>query len=214
MPALRSNLKDVFEKWREQVKEKKDWPGFRSPQMWRLLLLLGAGLFLLVSAGSWVQPRHTPSAREPSRSSQRESAPEGGLAAAERDLEARLEQILGAVAGAGKVQVTVTLAAGPEYVYAKNTSQEKRTISEKDQAGGTRTTTEVNEQGNLVLVQEVSGGREEPVLIKATRPEIAGILVLAEGARNADLREKLVQAVATVLAVPPHKVTVLPKESW
>ncbi|MDH7576218.1 MAG: stage III sporulation protein AG [Bacillota bacterium] len=207
------NLKDDFVKWWEQAKGRKDWPGLGSPQLWRLLLLLGAGIFLLVYAGSWIHPQNTP-ARESSPPQKEEIVSEAGLAAAEKDLERRLEEILSAVAGAGQVQVTVTLAAGPEHVYAKNTSQEKRTIEEKDQAGGTRTTTEINEQGNLVLVQQVSGGKEEPVVIKATRPEIAGILVLAEGARNADLREKLVHAVVTVLAVPPHKVTVLPKESW
>lgn len=63
-----------------------------------------------------------------------------------------------------------------------------------------------------MLLQTVSGGKEEPVLIRAKRPEIAGVLVLAEGARDPGLREELVQAVITVLAVPAHKVTVLSKE--
>jgi stage III sporulation protein AG len=187
----------------------------RSPKIWRILLVLVGGILILICAGSWVSPR--PDALSQNNSimaAESGNNTEGGgtLAAAESDLERRLEAILGSIAGCGEVQVTVTMAAGPEYVYAQNISKQSRTTEEQDQSGGNRLTTEVNEDGNLVLLRAVSGGKEEPVLIKSTRPEIAGVLVLAEGAQNPSLREGLMRAVATVLAVPAHKITVLPKE--
>ena len=205
-----SESKGVFEQWWKRLKNKKEWSLARSPGVWRLILLLAGGLFLLIYTSSWVspKPKSTPSPNYQAD----ENKSEEGLSAAEKDLERRLEGVLSSVAGSGEVQVTVTMAAGPEYLYAKNLSEQTRTIEEKDQSGGNRTTTEANEEGNLVLVQTVSGGKEEPVLIRAKRPEIAGVLVLAEGARDPGLREELVQAVVTVLAIPAHKVTVLPKE--
>lgn len=182
----------------------------RSPRSRRLLVILAGGILFLICAGSWSSDtlfQNTPATAENG------IVAEGDLAAAESDLERRLEAILSAIAGCGEVQVTVTMAAGPEHIYAQNISKQNRTTEEQDQSGGNRLTTEVNEDGNLVLLRPVSGGKEEPVLIRSTRPEIAGVLVLAEGAKNPSLREELMRAVETVLAVPAHKVTVLPKES-
>jgi stage III sporulation protein AG len=205
-----SEPKGIIEQWWERLKNNKEWNLARSPGMWKLILILAGGLFLLIYAGSWVSPKEKSSISPGYQAAEKKG--EEGLSTAEKELERRLEGVLSSIAGSGDVQVTVTMAAGPEYLYAKNLSEQTRTVEEKDQSGGNRTTTEANEEENLVLLQTVSGGKEEPVLIRAKRPEIAGVLVLAEGARDPGLREELVQAVITVLAVPAHKVTVLSKE--
>jgi stage III sporulation protein AG len=187
------------------------WSHFlRTPGMWKLLLVLAGGVFLMICTSSWFAPQQeTPVSAEPTAA---EEVVESDLAQAEKELEQRLESVLSSVAGAGDVKVTITMASGAEHYYAQNQSRQDRTIEEKDQSGGNRQTTEVNEEDNLVLVSSVSGGKEEPVLIKSTRPEIAGVLVLSEGARDPGLREKLVHAVVTVLDIPVHKVSVLPKK--
>lgn len=208
-----SESKGIIEQWWERVKNKKEWHLARSPGMWKLMIVLAGGLFLLIYTSSWISPKlHSTTTSDYQAAEQSGEDRDDGLGKAEKDLERRLEGVLSSVSGSGDVQVTITMAAGPEYLYAKNLSEQTRTVEEKDKSGGNRTTTEVNEEGNLVLVRTVSGGQEEPVLIRATRPEIAGVLVLAEGARDPGLREELVQAVVTVLAIPAHKVTVLPKE--
>jgi stage III sporulation protein AG len=205
-----SEPKGIIEQWWERLKNNKEWNLARSPGMWKLILILAGGLFLLIYAGSWVSPKEKSSISPGYQAAEKKG--EECLSTAEKELERRLEGVLSSIAGSGDVQVTITMAAGPEYLYAKNLSEQTRTVEEKDQSGGNRTTTEANEEENLVLLQTVSGGKEEPVLIRAKRPEIAGVLVLAEGARDPGLREELVQAVITVLAVPAHKVTVLSKE--
>ncbi|HAA89376.1 MAG: Stage III sporulation protein AG [Thermoanaerobacterales bacterium 50_218] len=202
---MSEKLRDFGGFW-EQL---KDLPFLRSPQGWKILLLLGIGIFLMVSAGSLME-NNPPETQ--SRNSGRGFEQEGKLSKIEQELAQRLEEVLGAVSGAGRVEVIVTLASGPEQVFAQNVSKEERTVEEKDQVGGIRTTTEVTERGDLVLLQEGSGKEETPVIIKEARPEIAGVLILAEGAKNPQLKEKLVRAVVTVLAIPPHKVTILPRE--
>lgn len=208
-------FKDLLNRIWVNFRDKKEWRVLWSPQMWKLLLLLGAGIILLVYAGSWVntQPKSGDTGTH-STLNEGNVQQNNVLSVTEKEIEGRLEQILREVDGAGNVRVTVTLAAGPESIYAQNNSKQQRTIEEKDNQGGTRTTTEINDQGNLVLIQAVSGGNEEPVVIKSTRPEIAGVLVLAEGAKDPEIREKLARAVETVLNIPPHKVAVLSKESW
>ncbi|MDD2555506.1 MAG: hypothetical protein PHX16_04880 [Syntrophaceticus sp.] len=204
--------KGNFGQWCERFKNSKEWNLVRSPNIWKLVLLLAGGIFLLIYGSSWVSPKQEPSPAAHEQTVE-EMAVEDGLSKVEKGIENRLEGALSSVYGAGEVQVTVTMAAGPEYLYATNLSKQTKTTEEEDKSGGNRITTEVNEEGNLALLSAVSGGQEEPVLIKEISPEIAGVLVLSEGARDPALREELVQAVITVLDIPAHKVTVLPKES-
>jgi len=206
-----AELKNVMDKWWGNLGGGKGFPLGRFPNLWRFLILLGGGIALLVFAGSFLDTS-TPS--NPPAAPARQEVQRDSLTAAEKELEARLEEILSSVAGAGRVQVTVTLASGQENVFAQNMNKQNRITEEKDQAGGNRKTTEVNEQGSLVFAETLNGGKDDPVLVKTKRPEIAGVLVLAEGARDPELRERLAQAVETLLNVPPHKVTVLAKESW
>lgn len=198
----------ISEFWRNMTKK---YPWLRGTQIWQLLLMFGAGLLLLVFSGSWLTPRSSYTAGEPAASVQDQPAAAGSLTTVERELEDRLAAILSAVDGAGSVQVTVTLKAGAERVYAQDVNRQDRTIQEKDQGGGNRTTSEVNEQGSLVMTQSANGGKDEPVVIKERHPEIAGVLILAEGAGSPGLREKLIKAAETVLDVPSHRVMVLPK---
>jgi len=127
-------------------------------------------------------------------------------------IESRLEEVLHQVVGVGSVTVRVTLAAGPDYQYTMNHSTAKKTVEEKDRVGGSRLTTEVNDDGQLVLVHLSQYGGEQPVIERELRPEVDGVLVVAEGAGNALIREQLTRAVETVLHVPAYKVSVLPKE--
>ncbi len=183
----------------------------RGPRMWQLLLVFGIGLMLLIISGPWFGQRSNPAASAPAAGLQAQPAPSDDLTSVEQELEGRLAGILSAVEGAGSVQVTVTLKAGAEHVYAQNITKQDQTIQEKDQSGGNRTTNEANETDNLVLLQAASGGKDEPVVVKEMHPEIAGVLVLAEGASSPSLRERLIQAVQTVLDVPSYRVMVLPK---
>jgi stage III sporulation protein AG len=205
-------LKGSYGEWWERLKNSKEWNLLRSSKMWKLILVLAGGLFLLIYSSNWVSPNPESSPVSNDQAGE-ELAVEEGLSKVEKDLEGRLERALSSVSGAGDVQVTVTMAAGPEHLYATNLSEQTKTTEEVDKSGGNRTITEINEEGNLVLLSAVSGGQEEPVLIKEISPEIAGVLVLSEGARDPALREELVQAVIIVLDIPAHKVTVLPKES-
>ncbi|QNB45530.1 hypothetical protein BR63_03880 [Thermanaerosceptrum fracticalcis] len=131
------------------------------------------------------------------------------LSTVESALAQQVSQILCQVEGAGKVTVSVSLTAGPAHDYARNTTDSKSTIEEKDTGGGTRTTTEMNQKAELVFAQ----GKGEPVIVKELGPQIKGIVVVAEGAKDVEIRSKLSRAVQSMLDLPAHRVMVLPKES-
>lgn len=133
------------------------------------------------------------------------------LAESEADIEERLETILSSVQGVGKVSVTVTLENGPQYIYATNENINESKVEEKDSNGSQRVTTETTNSDEMVLSQPVSMGGQQPVVVKEIKPEIAGVLVAAEGARDAEIKATLAMAVQTLLDIPAHKVSVLPK---
>lgn len=190
----------------------------------RALFVLGiTGVLLLVCANFMEekpQPRVTDSQALPVLSSSEGRGTSGQITAAEttgtsvasneKVLEERVQIALEQVAGVGKVTVAVSLAAGPRMEYAVNTSKDAREISEKDERGGMRVTSERNESGQLVLLSG-SQGAGSPVVVREMGPEIKGVLVIAEGASDARVREELMRAVQTVLAVPAYRIQILPR---
>lgn len=121
-------------------------------------------------------------------------------------IAAELEAILGQIEGAGQVDVSVTLASSGLKTYAVNVREENRQSEEKDQQGGTKTSVEETVTHDLA----VSSG--DALLVEEKNPDVIGVLVVADGARISAVREKLSNATATLLDIPVHKVTVLPRK--
>lgn len=128
------------------------------------------------------------------------------IGALEKELESKLQANLLLMEGAGKVQVSVSLSTGLKTEYARNENGTKRTTTEIDKTGGTRETTEVTQNNQVVMPP----GSSIPVMVMEDRPEVAGVLIIAEGARDAKVREGIHTAVQTLLSIPGTKITVVP----
>lgn len=136
-----------------------------------------------------------------------------GITAMENILATRLESVLSQIQGVGEVKVTVNLASTPEKNFAVNTNTGNKNTRENDQKGGNRTITEINEQDQMVLVRESQGSKEEPVVVTEKKPEVKGVVVVAEGAKDAEVKANVMKATQVYLDIPLYKVIVLPKES-
>ncbi|MHB8075035.1 stage III sporulation protein AH [Desulfosporosinus fructosivorans] len=128
------------------------------------------------------------------------------IGALEKELESKLQANLLQMEGAGKVHVSVSFSTGLKTEYARNENVTKRTSKETDKTGGTRETTEVTENNQVVM----PSGSSQPVMVMEDRPEVAGVLIIAEGARDATVREEIHLAVQTLLSIPGTKITVVP----
>ncbi len=122
-------------------------------------------------------------------------------------LEKRVEQILSKMNGVGEVSVSIIFAEGATKEYAVNVNATTREIEEKDQSGGVRTTTEKTENDQMVMVE----GNQQPVLVKESMPKIQGVLIVAQGAGDPLVKEKLFKAAQTLLQVPAHRITICQK---
>lgn len=135
----------------------------------------------------------------------------GNMTGEEEILSKKLCEMLKKVEGAGRVEVSVRLFSSTCSEYAVNTTTGKKTTQEKDQSGGSRVITEDSESGQLVMNRS-GQGNETPVMEREMAPQLAGVLVVAEGAEDARVKAKLFEASRVALGIEPQKILVVPME--
>ena len=137
-----------------------------------------------------------------------ESTPaiETGARAAERDtLERRLIEVLSKIRGAGRVDVLVTYETNGEIVTA-TVRQTDEDVKDANGTGGSETsrvTREVTEPATV----ETENGRA-PIVLYEKQPVIRGVIVVAEGASDFSVREKLQAAVCAATGIPISRIEV------
>jgi len=172
----------------------------------RSLLLGGLGIGLLL-IGTMMKP----SVNEQSQAQpQKTVGVETTTRSYEEIIEGKLANKLSQIQGVGTVMVTITLETGPQQEYVKNIVRESRVIQEKDNAGGTRQTTEKKDNEQVLVSREA--GADRPVVARELKPQIKGVLIVAEGAHDSHVKAQLTRAVEAGLGVPSYRITVLPQK--
>ncbi|WP_347501125.1 stage III sporulation protein AG [Clostridium sp. chh4-2] len=125
----------------------------------------------------------------------------------EEELEKRVKKVLRNVDGVGEVDVMIVLKSSEEKVYRVDKSITSSLVEEADSSGGTRKTDEHEESQNTVLTG--GGSANAPVLEKELKPEIAGIIISAQGGGSPTVKSEISAAMEALFDVPPHKIKVL-----
>jgi stage III sporulation protein AG len=126
----------------------------------------------------------------------------------EEKIKKDLTDTLSLISGVGKVTVMIYFEGGSESIPAVNINNTNRKTDEKDNQGGIRVTTEENKNTNVVVIDK--NNATEPFIVKQVNPDIGGVMVVAEGATSSEMKEKIHNAVKTVLNLAPNNVTVMP----
>ena len=178
----------------------------RASKRWPVAIL--GGLFLL-GLTIMLMTRTTPArqSKEPQTAALAQSMQEG-TAGEVRRLETDLRALLAKIAGAGAVEVHLTLAAASGTQWEQNTRSTHRTVEDRTQDGGVQVTTEATEETALALRRQ-SDGSEEPVKTVVTSARVEGVVVVATGAGNRRVKSDLARAAATYLGIGLHRVLVL-----
>ncbi|EEM04135.1 Sporulation stage III protein AG [Bacillus pseudomycoides] len=61
-----------------------------------------------------------------------------------------------------------------------------------------------------VIIRE--GDKETPIVLRTEKPKVRGVLVVAKGVDNIQVKAMVKEAVTRMLDVPSHRVAVLPKK--
>lgn len=109
------------------------------------------------------------------------------------DLELKLNNVLSQIENAGRVKVMITIDKKTENTYAVN-KEVKTTTS------GNNTTTTTKEE--VVIVQN------EPIIISESLPKIKGVIVVAQGADNVNVKLELLKAVQTLLDIDAKDIEI------
>jgi len=122
------------------------------------------------------------------------------------DIANDIAKVLSEIEGAGKVTVMITYNSGEEIVPAQDVRRIRNITQERDSGGGTRDIDQYEYESSIVF--EDNGGENSPIVLKTKMPEVKGVIVVAEGAGNAVVKENLVRAVQVLTDVPIHKIQV------
>lgn len=166
---------------------KEWWQKVLSQDRPTLYRLIGVGLLgvVLVTVGGFGIPSPSP----PHRSTGNVTTP---LMAQETLVGQQLTHILEAVPGAGPLSVAVTLKRSIRSEYVQQTGSTA--------GGGSPAIVDTNQGGQAVVPLDQVG------------PSIAGVVVVANNAKNPLIRSELAQAVQTLLQIQPYQVLVLPNQ--
>lgn len=114
------------------------------------------------------------------------------------NLESRLSSVLSKVKNAGNVDVMITLCSNPELVIAYNI--EEKTITNSN---GSQTVTVVKDP---ILINQ--SGSTNALILTELLPEIKGVIIVAQGAKDVSVRLDLLNATKTVLGISLDKIQV------
>lgn len=184
------------------------WAGLDQGKL-RLLGGLGALGALLILAPGWLRPAAPAAAVTVRPVPTTSSGATDAIGRSEADLVRALEGSLGEIQGAGRVRVTLTLAAAPGLSLAQNENR-RQTVTNQTDSGGQSQVTKETQDSNEVVLKGGDGGLNEPVVVGESGPRVSGVLVVAEGASDPTVREELSEAARTVLGIPAYEVMVVP----
>ncbi|MDE3839542.1 stage III sporulation protein AG [Bacillus methanolicus] len=208
-------LKNLFSK--EGHSEKK--PGKYHYLL--LVLLFGAAIMLISNmlySGNASTPdmqvfnnKEANKAEEVPAFGQKKSEKKSLMQHYEEAYETQLKEALEGILGVDDVTVVVNVDATEKQILEKNFVTQSQTTTETDREGGTRKVEDASKDEQLVIVR--NGEKEIPIVVETKKPEIRGVLVVAKGADNIQIKKWIIEAVTRVLDVPSHRVAVMPKKS-
>lgn len=112
-----------------------------------------------------------------------------------RQVEKRLEDILSMCEGAGKVKVMLTYKNSGSIAVAEN-----RNSSENREGDSVKSDTDT---------EVVFNSEKEPVILSREEPVIEGVVIVAEGGGNIQVKDSLTKAAQALTGVEAYKIEVL-----
>lgn len=166
------------------------------------LLVVGlVGLVMLLSLGFF-------SKEAPRKEAPKTSEPKQESLSQSQLLETELATMLSKIRGAGQVRVAITFAGTGKREYATNKKETVKVTQEDVSDGGKRTVEESTTEEQKILAKG-DGMREEALIQQELAPEVLGVLIVAQGAADDLVAEKLTRAAGTFLGIGTNRIVVM-----
>ena len=139
------------------------------------------------------------------------SVPESGIYREEYivgKMEKRLEEVLSAMQGVGRVKVMITLASSGEKIVEKDIPLERSNIVENDSTGGNRSTNEMYSREETVYSTNSEGGKI-PYVIRENSAKVEGVSVVAQGGDQPQVQKNISDVIQALFGIEAHKIKVV-----
>lgn len=125
----------------------------------------------------------------------------------------RIAQMVSAITGEADPHVTVTLKSMGETVYATEDRQSEKNAQEYAGDNLNKTQTDGDTEKTYILVKSADGS-QKPLIVTQTEPEIRGVVIVSRWGNDAQVREKITQAVKTALDLSSTQVCVTGRSEY
>lgn len=125
-------------------------------------------------------------------------------------LQNEMKDALEMITGVQDVKVVIYVDATEKKEFERNKVTQKQVTEENDQEGGKRVVEDTSVDEQLVITK--NGDKEGPIVTQTIKPKVSGVLVVAKGADNIQVKKWIIEAVTRALDVPSHRVSVMPKK--
>ncbi|MGG7058685.1 stage III sporulation protein AG [Clostridium nigeriense] len=178
-----------------------------------VIALILAFLLLAISFLSTTRKKETEESLSTSvdNSSAIEEAAKDTMSNYEESEKQTLRTLLAKIENVGEVEVMINFKSGEVKVPAIEENTQEALTEETDSQGGNRTTTQKN--GGSTVVMAGDGSKNEPYILQVNKPEISGVLIVAEGASSAKVKYDIQVAVSTLYGISIDKVNVYPMKN-
>lgn len=122
-------------------------------------------------------------------------------------LTEQVKQMVSAITGEPSPHVTVTLETMGETVYATENRKTEKNAEEYDGEALNRIQTDGDTERTYIVVKD-SDGAERPLIVTQSEPEIRGVVIVSNRGNDAVIRERITQAVKTMLNLSSTQVCV------
>lgn len=177
----------------------------------RLGLLIAAAAVLVICSIPW---KETDSRQQTGQNNEQADKEDTQLFVYERQLESRLEEILGEMQGITSVDVMITLSSTAEKVLEKNVQVEENKQEMEKGSGESAeksVSSSLTKSSEALLYGSSSGGT--PYVLKEISPSIQGVIIAAEGNITQTKISEISEAVQALFGIEAHKVKVIEKKS-
>ncbi|SFA96728.1 MULTISPECIES: stage III sporulation protein AG [unclassified Bacillus (in: firmicutes)] len=218
------DIKNGFQNWIKKLLEKDGHPDPRKGKFQYLLLALAIGAAIMLISNLFgnnnVDPNSTTmpvyqnektSGEDVEVFGQKKSSEHKTISDYEHSYETQLKDALETILGVDDVTVVVNIDSTEKKILEKNKVSKSQTTDETDREGGQRKVQDTSEDQQIVIIR--NGEKEVPIVIETKKPEIRGVLVVARGADNIQVKKWIIESVTRALDVPSHRVAVMPKKS-
>lgn len=173
---------------------KERWEGWKQkywpPKKDQLLILVLIGLLLAVIVFPVEQEK-----REEATENVASTEVQGKTAEDyEERMERKLESLLGSVEGVGEVRVMLTFVGSGE----KQVEKDRNTVEEG--------------QSEETIYEEHGSSERMPYVTSETNPRVEGILVIAQGGGDSQVRKEILEAAQALFGIEAHKIKIMKME--